>query len=301
MTKILKEVWKQKYLHLLALPGVIYYIIFHYIPMYGVIIAFQDYNIGKGVLHSEWVGLKHFINFVNNPFFWRLIRNTILINVYQIIFVFPIPIVFALFLNEIRQQLYKKFVQTVSYLPHFISLPAIIGMLAMYLSPTDGIVNKILSKFGIEPIYFLAQPEWFRTIYIVSDIWQHTGWSAIIYIAALSQVNPELYESAIIDGANRIQLMKYISIPSILPTITIMFLLKVGHIMSLGAEKVLLLQSPLNYETSDVISTYVYRRGLIYGEYSYTTAIGIFNSVINLVILLIANKISQKVSETSLW
>jgi len=296
-----KSMKKTKYLHLLALPGVLYYIIFHYIPMYGVIIAFKDYNFRKGILGSEWIGLKHFIRFFENPFFWRLIRNTVLINVYQIIFVFPLPILFALFLNELRDGFYKRFVQTVSYLPHFISLPAIIGMMVMFLSPTDGVVNMILQKMGLPTIYFMADPRWFRPLYIISDIWQHLGWGAIIYIAALSNVNPELYEGAVIDGATRVQMMRYISIPSIMPTIVIMLLLRIGHIMSLGAEKVLLMQSPLNYETSDVISTYVYRRGLVYGEYSYTTAIGFFNSLINLTILIIANKITKRVTETGLF
>jgi len=299
--KFIKNMIKTKYLHLLALPGLLYYIIFQYIPMYGVIIAFKDYRMKDGILGSKWVGFEHFIRFFENPFFWRLIRNTLLINIYQIIFVFPAPIIFALLLNELRNGFYKRFVQTVSYLPHFISLPAIIGMMVMFLSPTDGTINNILQKFGIEPIYFMAEPQWFRSLYIMSDIWAGLGWSAIIYIAALSNVNPELYEGAVIDGATRIQMMRYISIPCILSTIVIMLLLKIGHIMSLGAEKVLLMQSPLNYETSDVISTYVYRRGLVYGEYSYTTAISVFNSGINITILSIANKISKKVTETGLW
>ena len=302
LKQLAKGIYKTRYLQLLALPGLIYFLIFQYVPMYGVIIAFKDYKVQDGIMGSDWVGFANFIKFFKNPYFWRLIRNTLLINIYQLLFVFPIPIAFALLLNELHNKYYKRFVQTVSYLPHFISLPAIIGILVMFLSPTDGMINKFIVEFlGGESIYFMADPGWFRPLYIISSIWTGIGWGAIIYLAALSNVDQSLYEAAGIDGATRFQMMRHISIPSIAPTIIIMLLLNIGKIMSLGSEKVLLMQSPLNYETSDVISTFVYRRGLQYAEYSYTTAVSVFNSIINIVILVIANRVSKKVSETSLW
>ncbi|HEY8421612.1 MAG TPA: ABC transporter permease subunit [Thermoclostridium sp.] len=295
------QIYKTRYLQLLALPGLVYFIIFQYIPMYGILMAFQNYKIRNGIWGSEWVWFDQFIKFFKHPYFFRLIRNTVLINVYQIIFVFPIPIIFALLLNEIKNKFYKRFVQTVSYLPHFISLPAIIGMMVMMLSPNGGMVNNIIQALGGEPIYFLTEPGWFRPLYIISDIWTSTGWSAIIYIAALSNVNQELYESATIDGAKRWQKMIHISVPAISPTIIIMLLLNIGKLLSLGAEKVLLLQTPLTYETSEVISTFVYQRGLVYSEYSFSTAVSVFNSVINIMLLYIANTIARKLTETSLW
>ncbi|NMA82717.1 MAG: sugar ABC transporter permease [Epulopiscium sp.] len=298
---LLTDIYKTRYLQLLALPGLIYFIIFQYIPMYGVIMAFQNYKIRDGILGSKWVWFDNFIKFVQHPFFWRLVRNTLVINVYQLIFVFPIPIIFALLLNEVRNRHYKKVVQTVSYLPHFISLPAIIGMMVMFLSPTGGAVNRLIETLGGTPIYFFAESGWFRSLYILSDIWTTTGWSAIIYIAALAGVNSELYESAAIDGANRWRQMWHVSVPAIAPTIIIMLLLSIGKMMSLGSEKVLLMQTPLTFETSDVISTFVYRRGLEYAEYSFSAAVSVFNSVINIILLFIANHITRKVSETSLW
>lgn len=293
-----------KYLQLLALPGIIYYIVFHYIPMYGILMAFQKYNLKKGILGSEWIGFDNFIKFFNHPNFWRMMRNTVILNVYHLVFVFPIPILFALLLNEVKNKFYKSTVQTISYLPHFISMPAIIGILYMFLSPTNGALNMFLTRtFGIEPIYFAGDPNWFRTLYIGSDIWVQTGWSAIIYIAALSGVDQEMYEAATLDGATRIQQMRHISIPSIQPTIIILFLLALGRLMSLGVDKVILMQgtSTLTYETSEVISTFIYRRGLENGEFSFTTAVGIFNSIINFTLLFFANKISKRISETSLW
>lgn len=293
---------KSRYLQLLAIPGLIYYLVFHYAPMYGVIIAFKKYQINLGILGSKWVGLENFIKFFDHPYFWRLIKNTFVINAYLLLFVFPIPIIFALFLNEVRSAWYKKLVQTVSYMPHFISLPAIIGMLFMFLSPVDGALNLFISNLvGIDPINFTTDPNWFRKLYILSEIWANVGWSAIIYIAALSNVNTELYESATIDGATRLKLMWHVSLPSIQPTIVIMFLLQIGRMMSLGADKTLLMQNPLTYETSDIISTFVYRRGLEYAEYSFTTAVSVFNSIINIILLTFSNKIARKLTEDSLW
>jgi len=298
---LMAQIYKTRYLQLLALPGLIYFAVFQYVPMYGVLMAFQNYKIRDGIWGSKWVWFDQFLKFFKHPYFWRLIRNTVLINVYQLIFVFPIPIIFALLLNEIRNRHYKRIVQTVSYLPHFISMPAIIGMMVMMLSPNGGMVNNIIKALGGEPIYFLTEPGWFRPLYILSDIWTSTGWSAIIYIAALSGVNQELYESATIDGAKRWQRMIHISVPAISPTIIIMLLLSIGKLLSLGAEKVLLLQTPLTYETSEVISTFVYQRGLVYSEYSFSTAVSVFNSVINIILLYIANSVTRRITETSLW
>jgi putative aldouronate transport system permease protein len=295
------RMYRTRYLHFLALPGLIYLAIFSYGPMYGVLMAFQNFRPRDGIWGSPWIGLRNFERFFAHPHLWRLIGNTVTINVYQILFVFPIPIIFALLLNELRGKYFKRTVQTVSYLPNFISLPAIIGMLVMFLSPTDGFINRIVVSLGGSAVHFMAQPEWFRTLFIASEVWTTMGWSAIIYIAALSGVNPELYESAVLDGASRVKMMRHISIPSIAPTIIILLLLNIGTIMSLGHEKILLMQNSLNFSTSDVISTFVYRRGLEELDYSFATAVSVFNSVINITILTVANAVSRKVSETSLW
>ncbi|SDD14515.1 putative aldouronate transport system permease protein [Paenibacillus sp. UNCCL117] len=298
-----KKGWaRSKYLHLLALPGVLYYLIFNYVPMYGILIAFQDFQPLKGVWGSTWIGFDQFKAFFQHMYFWRVIRNTLLLSFLELLFVFPLQILFAIFLNEIRNRFYKRFVQTVSYLPHFISLPAIVGMLFMFLSPQDGPFNMLLVKvFHMEPINFMGQSEWFRPLYILSDIWTTLGWGAIIYLAALTNVNPDMYESASLDGASRVQMIWHITLPAIQPTIMIMLLLQIGKMMSLGADKVLLMQSPVTYEVSDVISTFVYRRGLEFGEFSFATAVGFFNSLINIFLLLTANWIVKKTTDNSLF
>ncbi len=269
--------------------------------MYGVLMAFKDYRINLGVWGSPWAGFKYFIKFFNTPDCFTLISNTIILNVYNLVFYFPIPIVFALLLNEVHPLFYKKLIQTVSYLPHFVSLPAVIGIMVMMLSPTDGIVNRILISSGLEKIFFMAEPGWFRPLYIISEVWTGIGWGAIIYIASLSNVNPELYESAALDGATRVKMVWHISLPCIMPTVVIMFLLQAGKIMSVGTERVLLMQTPYNMETSDVISTYVYRMGLEQAQYSLATAVGMFNSIVNILILTFANKMAKKLTATSLW
>ncbi|GAA3402411.1 ABC transporter permease [Paenibacillus hodogayensis] len=296
-----KDIAKSKYLHLLAIPGVIYFLIFHYVPMYGVIIAFKDFSLAKGIAASPWVGFDQFVKFFNHMYFWRIIKNTLALSLLQLLIVFPAEILFALLLNELRQKLYKRFVQTVSYLPHFISLPAVVGMLFMFLSPVDGVVNTTLHKLiGMEPINFMGNSDWFRPLFILSDLWTEVGWGAIIYLAALTNVNPDMYESASLDGAGRIKMIWHVTLPAIQPTIVVMFLLQIGKMMSLGAEKVLLMQSPVTFEVSDVISTFVYRRGLEFGEYSFTTAVGFFNSLINIALLLSANWIVKKTTDHSL-
>lgn len=292
---------RTKYLHLMILPGILYFVLFHYVPMYGVVIAFKDFNIRAGILASDWIGFENFRNFFNYPFFGRLFRNTLLLNFYNLLWAFPIPIMFALLLNEVRHVRYKKIVQTVSYLPHFISTVSLVGILFLILSPQGGIINRIIVLFGGKPIYFMTESGWFRSLFISSGIWQNTGWDSIIYLAALSGVDIEQYEAARIDGANRWQQMLHVTLPSILSTIIIMLVLRLGGMMSGNTEKVLLMQSPITYETSDVIGTYVYRLGLVQADYSMGTAVDLFNSVINIILLLLANWFSRRLTDSTLF
>ena len=295
-----KNFQRNKYIYLMLLPVVAYYIIFHYIPMAGIIIAFKDYAPAKGIWGSPWVGLENFVDFLTGPYAWRTIRNTLLINLYQIIFAFPCPIILALLINELRWKAYKKVVQTVSYMPHFISLVVVCGLLKDF-SRTDGLFNDFLVLFGAERTSLLGRAELFRTIFVGSGIWQNVGWGSIIYLATLSGVDPNLHEAAAIDGANRLQRMVHVSFPALVPVITVQLIMRIGNIMSQGFEKVILLYSPLTYETADVISSYVYRRGLEEMEYSFGAAVGMFNSVVNLLMLTLANTISRRVSQESLW
>ncbi len=298
---LLSRIFKTKYLHLMILPGIAYFILFHYVPMYGVIIAFKNFSIRKGIMASPWVGFANFEHFFSYPFFGRLLRNTVLLNLFNLLWSFPIPIMFALLLNEVRHAKYKKVVQTVSYLPHFISTVSLVGILFLILSPTNGIVNRIIVALGGKSIYFMTESQWFRTLFITSGIWQNMGWDAIIYLAALSNVDLEQYEAARIDGANRWQQMLHITFPSIMATIVIMLVLRMGGMMSGNTEKVLLMQSPITYETSDVIGTYVYRLGLVQADYSTGTAVDLFNSVINITLLLLANWGSRRLTDSSLF
>lgn len=295
-----KRLKKDRYLYLIFFVPFTYYFIFKYLPIYGVIIAFKDYKVADGIWGSEWVGLEYFREFLSNPYAWKLIRNTLLLNFYSIIFGFPMPIVLALLLNELRQPRFKRFVQTVSYLPHFISIVVVAGMVVNFLA-TDGVFNQVLQAFGIDPFPWLMKPEWFRPIYVVSGIWQHTGWSSIIYLAALSAIDPQLYEAAIIDGANRWQQMLNVTLPGILPVVTIMLLLTLGRIMVVGFEKILLLYTGATYETADVLQTYIYRRGIEGADFSFAAAVGVFQALIGLLFVVTANAVSRRVSETSLW
>nr|WP_307720049.1 ABC transporter permease subunit [Paenibacillus koleovorans] len=301
LNRFFMNVKRDRQLVIIILPVILYYIIFHYVPMYGLLIAFKKFSPMKGILGSEWVGFQYFIEFFNSIYFWRLIKNTLLISVYSLIWGFPAPILFALLLNELKERFFKRAVQTISYLPHFISLVVVAGMIVNFTSPLDGIVNTVISWFGFKPINFLNEPGWFRTIYISSGVWQSFGWGSIIYLAAITGINPHLYEAAEIDGAKRWAKIRYITIPGLMPTIIILFILNIGNLMDVGFEKILLLYSPATYETGDVIATYVYRRGVLNSEFSYATAIGLFNNVINVCLLITANRISRKVSETSLW
>lgn len=291
---------RNKYIYIMVLPVFLYYIIFHYIPMGGAIIAFQDYKPAFGIAGSQWVGFKHFVDFLTGPYAWRLIRNTLLLNIYQILFGFPAPILLALLINEVRCKPYKKVVQTVSYMPHFVSLVVICGLITTF-SRTDGLFSDIIAFFGGERTNLLARKELFRTIFTGSGIWQTIGWGSIIYLATLSNVDPNLHEAAAIDGANRIRRIWHINLPCLIPVIIVQLIMRVGNILTQGFEKVILLYSPLIYDTADIISTYVYRRGLLDMDYSFGSAVGIFNSVVNLIVLICANGISRRVSENSLW
>lgn len=296
----MKRIKKSKYLYLIFLLPFLYYVIFHYAPMYGVLISFKDYNIAKGVFGSDWVGLKHFKKFLLDDYFWKLVRNTLLLNVYNLLWGFPIPIILALALNEVTNPKFKRVVQTVSYLPHFISTVVVCGMITNFLS-SNGIVNQIIKALGGKTVQFLMMPEYFRTIYVSTGIWQAAGWGSIVYLSALTGVDQEVLEAAMIDGANRWQRICHVTLPCITPTISIMLIMQLGKLMNLGYEKILLLYNGSTYETADVISTYVYRRGVLGADFSYGTAVGLFQSVIGLILLMGANKISKKLSETSLW
>lgn len=298
----LRKRWnEQKYLFFMILPCLAYYFIFHYMPMYGVIIAFKKFDMVKGIMGSSWVGLDNFVRFFEGPYAFRLIKNTLLLSIYNLIFYFPIPIIFALFLNEVKNKWFKKAVQTVSYLPHFVSVVIVVGMLQSMLSPSTGIINRVITSLGGESINFFMQPEWFRTLYISSTIWQEFGWGSIIYLAALSSVDAGLYEAAHLDGAGRFRCMWHITLPAISPTIITLLILKVGNLLTVGYEKVIMMYNPGIYETADIISSYVYRVGVSQANYSFGTAVGLMNSIVSMILILITNTVSKKLTETSLW
>lgn len=288
-------------LYFMLLLPIAYYILFKYMPMYGTLIAFKKFSAKKGILGSTWVGFKNFEKFLSDPYFYKLVRNTLLINLNNLLFAFISSIIFALLLNEMKHKLYRKVVQTVSYLPHFISTVVVCGLVTNFTRTNGGIINDLIAMLGGERISFLNRAEYFRPIYVISEIWQHMGWDAIIYIAALLSIEPQLYEAASIEGANRFQKMLYVTLPGIAPTITIMLIMRIGHLMSLGYEKVLLLYSGATYETADIISTYVYRRGLLTADFSYGTAIDLFQTVISLILVTSTNWLGKKIGGAGLW
>ena len=288
-------------LYLFLLPCIVWLLVFCYAPMAGIVLAFKNYRFDLGIFGSEWAGLKHFRKFVTSPEFWMTIKNTLVITSLKLVVCFPAPIILALLLNEVKAERFKKTVQTISYLPHFISTVSIVGILFMVLSPNGGIVNIIIQKLGGTPIYFMTESKWFRTIYVASGVWQNLGWDAIIYIAALAGVNQELYEAAVIDGASRLKQIWHVSLPGIRSTIVVMLIMRMGGMMSSNTDKVLLMQNALTYEVSDIMGTYVYRRGIQDADYSYSTAVGLFNSLINVVFVVTANTISKRLGESSLW
>ncbi len=296
-----KKDWKRnRSLYILVIPVLIFYLIFHYKPMYGAIIAFKDYTPALGVSGSPWVGIKNFTRFFTGPYFERLLRNTLLISIYNLIFGFPAPIILALLLNEVRAKKFKSLAQTITYLPHFISLVVVTGMITNFCM-TSGLFNDIIELFGGKRSPLLQNPYLYRPIYVASSIWQEIGWGSIIYLSALSGVDSQLYEAASIDGAGKWKQLIHVTMPAIMPTIIIMLILKMGSLMSLGYEKTILLYNPSTYETADVISSYIYRVGIGEQNWSYSTAIGLFNSVVNCMLLIITNKISKRCSDTSLW
>ena len=296
-----KRIVRDRYLLLLFAPALIYFIVFKYFPMLGLVISFKNYNLMKGIIDSDWVGLKWYIQFFDNPDAFKIIRNTFLLGIYRLVFGFPVPILLAIMLNELRLSIFKRFVQTVSYLPHFISTVVVAGMVTIFLSPTTGVVNQIIGAFGISPVNFLQEAGWFRTIYIASDIWQEAGWSSIIYLAALAGIDPRLYEAADIDGAGRWRKMLSVTLPGIMPAMVIILILNIGKMIDIGFEKVFLLYNPATYETADIIATYVYRVGIVQGNFAYGTAIDLFMGIISLIFVSSANYASRRLGDTSLW
>lgn len=301
LSKVNKKIMRHWQLYVILLIPVVLVAIFSYGPMYGLQIAFKDYIPTYGISGSKWVGFKHFINFINSHQFSRLIGNTITISLYSLIAGFPIPIILALALNECTSTKFKKTVQMITYAPHFISTVVMVGIILLILSPSSGIINQFIQLFGGKPIDFMAKPEWFKSIYVWSGVWQGMGYSSIIYIAALAGIDPTLHEAAIVDGASRWQRIWHVNIPGILPTVTILLIMNFGSIMSVGYEKILLMQNSLNMAKSDVISTFVYRMGLESAQYSFSAAVGLFNAVINFILLAIVNTVAKKLGETSLW
>jgi len=302
--KFSSHFWKYKALYSMLIVPVLYFIVFKYLPMFGNILAFRRYRPGMGPWGTEWAGFQYFARFLKDEFFWRALRNTFITSLWNIIINFPLPIFFAIILNEARVKWFKKTVQTVSYMPRFISTVVVIAILGELLSPSSGILNRFLANtFGIEPIYFVNLPQWFRPIYVLTDSWQFTGWTAIIYLAAITNINPDLYEAAEIDGATRLQKIFHVTIPSIMPTVMVMLILQIGRLLTLGFEKVLLLYTPANSHVSDILDTLVYRTGLAGGmpNYSYATAIGLFSSVVALILVSSANFISRKFTGESIY
>ncbi|MDO4331192.1 MAG: ABC transporter permease subunit [Eubacteriales bacterium] len=298
--QIRRRLYRNRYLYLLIAVPIVYFIIFKYLPMYGVVIAFENFKIRRGIFGSEWVGFSHFKEYLFDPAFWKLVRNTLLLSFWQILIAFPLPVIFALLVNELPNRRFAGLVQNVSFLPHFISVVVVVSMLTMFCS-RDGIINDLIAFLGGTRTSFLIESKYFRFLYVASEVWQNTGWSAIIYIAALSNVNMELYEAAKIDGAGRFRQILNISLPCILPTIVTMLILNTGQMMNVSFDKVLLMQNAATYEVSDIISTYVYRRGLEGAQYSYAAAIDLFSSVINLTMLCITNAVSKKLGQDGLW
>ncbi len=298
--KLLQDIKNRPTLYLMILPTIVYFLIFCYVPMYGASIAFMDYTPIKGFFGSEWAGFKHFTNFFNDPYFGRLIKNTLTISLSDLIFNFPLPIILALLLEELKIPKLKRSIQTVSYIPHFISMVVVCGMIKDFTNES-GIITRFLGMFGVEQISMLSNPKYYVPIHIISNMWQTAGWSSIIYIAAISGIDEQLYEAAEIDGAGRLRQVFHITLPSIMGTITILLIMRVGRILNVGYEKIILLYNPAIFETSDVITSYVYRKGLQEFNWSYSTAVGLFNSCANIILLVTANKITKKLGQSGLF
>ncbi|OUS72747.1 sugar ABC transporter permease [Paenibacillus sp. MY03] len=299
--RVRKDFAKNKLIYLMLSPAVAYFLLFHYGPMYGMQIAFKDFAIKLGINGSPWTGFDNFVDFFSSFYFGRILVNTILLSLYSLIFAFPAGIVLALLLNEVRKSWFKRTVQTITYMPHFISLVVVVGIMFDFLA-RDGLVNNVLnSLLGIEPIAFMREADWFRTLYIGSGIWQNVGWSSIIFLAAIATIDPSIYEAARIDGASRWKQTLHVTLPGIAPTIIILLILNIGQLLAVGSEKILLMYNPITYSTADVIGTYTYRKGILETNYSYAAAVGMFNAIISFTLLIIANAVSRKTSETKLW
>lgn len=291
----------QKMLYLILLPFIIWYAVFMFKPMYGLLIAFKDYSLFRGISGSEWVGLRNFKEFLTSPYFYATLKNTLMLNLYSLCLEFPFAILIALMLNEVKNKYFKSIVQTASFIPYFIAIVVATGITINVLSPSTGVVNVIMEKLGLEKIYFLSKPEFFRGIFTGLNIWKTTGFNAVIYLAALTSVDEQLYEAAKIDGANKFKQLRHITIPAIIPTIVVMLVLKVGSMLNVAFETVLLLYQPATYSTADVISTYVYRTGMLMQDFGLATAVGLFNALVGFILVYSANKWSKKVTQSSLW
>lgn len=299
--QLVKHFRKEWQIYVLLAPMIIWFVVFLYKPMYGLQIAFKDYSIFRGIAGSPWIGFEHFETLFSSSQFVRAVKNTIILSIYTLFIGFPMPIILALMFNEIINPIFKRTAQTIVYLPHFISSVIIAGIVITAFSPSAGIVNTVLGWFGVEPIYFLIRPEWFRPIFIGTGIWQEAGFSSIVFLAAIAGVNPSLYESAVVDGASRWQMMWKITVPSILPTILIMLIIRIGNLLEVSFEMIILLYQPATYSTADVVNTLIFRQGLQNGQYDIAAAAGLFNAVVAFVLVITANTISRRYSRTSLW
>lgn len=301
MGRATRQLLRKKYLYLLLLPGVVYFLVFNYVPMYGIVIAFQDFNFSKGIWGSDWIGWSNFQYMFGLSDFYRVFWNSFALGLLRIVFGFPVPILLALLLNEVRNKTFQRVTQTVLYLPHFISWVVIGGIMINFLSPAWGLINILLKDLGLEPVFFMGQPEYFQPMVILSSIWKEAGWGTIIYLAAISGINEELYEAARVDGANRFQLLWHVTLPCIKSTIVVLLILRLGQIMGNGFEQIFVLQNPGNLEVSEVFETWTYRVGILGGRFSFGTAVGLFTSVIGVIFLLMSNWIAKRMKEDSLW
>jgi putative aldouronate transport system permease protein len=295
------RVWKERWLLIMLLPGLLYFVVYKYVPMAGLVMAFQNYKPAAGFFHSPWVGGRHFLRLFGEPEFWMLFRNTLVLAVYSVVFYFPIPIVMALLMNELRSTGFKRLVQTVTYLPHFLSWVVVVGLTYNLLSSEDGLVNQLITLVGGPKVSFLMAPEWFRPVVVLQDVWKDAGWGSIIFLAALAGVDPELYEAAVIEGANRWQQLRYITVPSIQSTIVIVLILRLGRFLDVRLEQILLMVNPINREVGEVFDTYVYLVGILQAQFSYSAAVGLFKSVIGLLMVLGSNWLARRLGEEGVF
>ncbi|WP_407638852.1 ABC transporter permease [Bacillus niameyensis] len=300
MKQKMKKLLQNYDLYLLLLPTLLYFVLFHYFPMYGVQIAFKNFNAALGINGSPWVGFEQFVRFFNSYQFWSVLKNTMGLALFELA-MFPIPVIMALLLNQLVHRRFKRIVQTVTYAPHFISVVVLVGMLYLFLSPRNGLINQLIVLLGGEPIFFFGIPEWFKPLFVFSGVWQNLGWGMIIYLAALTSVSPDLHEAAIMDGASKLRRIWHIDIPGILPTVIILLILNMGNLLNVGFEKVYLMQNSVNISSSEIIQTHVYKAGLLGAQFSYATAVGLFNSLINFILLIIVNQTAKKAGQSSLW